>query len=70
MSMNNKNKVFKAIYLADYVPDVMEKIEESLLDDKDIIDYAVRVDGCALEYASDNLKNDKEIVLKAVNNDG
>ena len=34
--MNNKNKVLKAIYLADYVPDVMERIEESLLDDKDI----------------------------------
>jgi hypothetical protein len=66
----NKDKVLKAIYLADYVPDVMEKIEESLLDDKDIIDYAVRVDGCALEYASDSLKRDKEIVLKAVNNDG
>ena len=68
--MKDKDKVFKAIYLADYVPDVMEIIEESLLDNKAIIDYAVRVDGCALEYASDDLKNDKEIVLKAVNNDG
>lgn len=68
--MKDKDKVFKAIYLADYVPDVMERIEESLLDNKAIIDYAVRVDGCALEYASDNLKNNKEIVLKAVNNDG
>jgi len=68
--MKNKDKILKAIYLSDYIPDVMEKIEESLLDDKDIIDYAVRVDGCALEYASDNLKNDKGIVLKAVDNDG
>ena len=68
--MNNKNRVLKAIYLADYVPDVMEKIEESLLGDKEVIDYAVHVDGCALEYASDALKNDKDIVLKAVNNDG
>ena len=31
--LKNKEKIFKAIYLADYVPDVMEKIEESLLDD-------------------------------------
>ena len=62
MTMDNKNKVLKAIYLADYVPDVMEKIEESLLGDKDIIEYAVRVDGCALEYASDNLKNDNSIL--------
>ena len=23
-----KNKIFKAIYLADYLPDVMEKIED------------------------------------------
>jgi hypothetical protein len=68
--MKNKNKILKAIYLADYIPDVMEKIEESLLDDKDIIDYAVGIDGCALEYASDSLKNDKDVVLKAVNNDG
>ena len=68
--MNNKNRVLKALYLADYVPDVMEKIEESLLGDKEVIDYAVHVDGCALEYASDALKNDKDIVLKAVNNHG
>jgi hypothetical protein len=56
--MKNKNKVFKAIYLADYVPDVMKRIEGSLLDNKARIDYAVRIDGGALEYASDSLKND------------
>ena len=45
MSDENKDKVFKAIYLADYVPDVMKRIEGSLLDNKAIIDYAVRIDG-------------------------
>ena len=41
--MKNKNKVFKAIYLADYVPDVMKRIEGSLLDNKAIIDFDINV---------------------------
>ena len=66
----NKEKVLKAIYMEDYIPDVMEKIDPSLLADKDVIRYAVCVDGCSLEYASDELKDDKEIVVLAVQKDG
>ena len=58
----NKEKVLKAIYMEDYIPDVMGKIDPSLLADRDVIQYAVCIDGCSLEYASDELKNDKEIV--------
>jgi hypothetical protein len=66
----NKEKVLKAIYMEDYIPDVMEKIDPSLLADRDVIQYAICIDGCSLEYASDELKNDKEIVVLAVQQDG
>ena len=66
----NKDSVLKAIYMQDYIPDVMEKIDPSLLADRDVIQYAVCIDGCSLEYASDELKNDKEIVALAVQQDG
>ena len=44
----NKEKVLKAIYMEDYIPDVMEKIDPSLLADRDVIQYAVCIDGCSL----------------------
>ena len=66
----NKDSVLKAIYMEDYIPDVMEKIDPSLLADRDVIQYAICIDGCSLEYASDELKNDKEIVVLAVQQDG
>lgn len=66
----NKDSVLKAIYMEDYIPDVMEKIDPLLLADRDVIQYAVCIDGCSLEYASDELKNDKEIVMLAVQQDG
>ena len=66
----NKEKVLKAIYMEDYIPDVMGKIDPSLLADRDVIQYAVCIDGCSLEYASDELKDDKEVVMAAVKNYG
>ena len=44
-------------------------IPKQLNNDKDVVLAAVKVDGDAIEYASDELKNDKEVVLEAIKNE-
>ena len=57
----NKDSVLKAIYMEDYIPDVMEKIDPSLLADRDVIQYAICIDGCSLEMQVMNLKMIKRL---------
>ena len=43
-----------------------ERILKELRGNKELVLAAVRIDGHALEYASDELKNDLEVVLEAI----
>jgi hypothetical protein len=47
-------------------PLVLEDFSEELLANRDLMLHAVTVDGTALQYASDTLKNDREVVRTAV----
>ena len=56
--------------------ELIEKLEEgytlhsgvfdSFRNDKEIVLFAVKINGWNLEYASDEMKNDKEVVWEAV----
>ena len=44
----------------------LDSIPKKFWKDKEFVLEAVRIDGNALQYASDKLKNDREVVLEAV----
>ena len=72
----NKEEVMKAIAETweeeAYIDDVLDKVDDSLLSDKELIMTIVQLkhSGCLLDYADDSLKADKEIVMAAVQTDG
>lgn len=64
--INNKSFVIEAIKQSNYFTMNLRKY----LDDKDVMLEAVKKDSYSLSAASDRLKDDKDIILAAVNNGG
>lgn len=65
---NSTNKEFMLKAIENNAPWVIAYADEKLLDDKELMLKAVKVDGQNLYYASSNLRDDKEVVLAAIEN--